>query len=78
MDLSKSFLLSKTIWGLVVTCVGTLLPVLVPGISTADVASFGQHVGLVVQDLMVYGGLVWAAYGRFVADTKLHVVLPAK
>ncbi len=76
MDLSKSVLMSKTYWGLACTVLGTLLPAFGVDISSADLTTFGSHVGAVVQDVLVYGGIAWAAYGRWKANKDLHILPP--
>lgn len=66
---SKMFLKSKTVIGVVIAALPTLLPALGVDFSAAD----GQFVSSSVDAIIQGVGSILALYGRFVAKDKLKV-----
>lgn len=78
MEDNKWFLKSKTIWGLVITTLGSFAPVAkVVGFdwpSDAEIGLIGETGYALLSGIATVGGLAWAFYGRIVAAVKLWVV----
>lgn len=66
---TKSFLTSKTLWGLVIAAVGALLSHFHVTLTDADVNGL-------TGDITEAAGILVAAYGRVVATQPLHVTSP--
>ena len=66
MDESKSFLLSKTFWGLVVSVAAMVCKQYGIEIDQAGIAN----------DALGFVGAAFALYGRFVAAKDLHIIKP--
>lgn len=67
--MNKFFLKSKTIIGILISALPTLLPALGFSFSVDDAQMVSTTVDAVVQA----GGLLLALYGRFVSDTKITI-----
>lgn len=64
----KSFIKSKTLWGLVITLIGTFVDLPVPAEEASTIL-----VDIADKGIEIFG-LVLAAYGRFTAKTALKVL----
>jgi len=65
MNDAKSFLLSKTLWGIVISALGSILPKV--GLMPFTEAGAGEVAGMIVT---VLGGL-FAIYGRVAAQKAI-------
>lgn len=68
-DQGKALLKSKTMLGLLVTLLGTVMPAIlaathVKGVSSSDAVDL-------IQQGLTFGGMAYAAYGRIVAKQKI-------
>lgn len=67
----KSIFLSKTLWGVLVAALPTVLGLF--GYKVADVAAFSAGADSLVDSGITLAGLALAAYGRFKATAALVV-----
>lgn len=65
MNDAKSFLLSKTLWGILISAAGAILPKI--GLMPFTDAGADEMAGLIVTIL----GAIFAVYGRIVAQKPL-------
>lgn len=69
----KNFFASKTIHGILAVVFAQLLPTLGPFIGITFTAADGQAIIGAVDEIMTALGLIYATYGRVVADTPLKL-----
>ena len=74
MNETKSLLQSKTLWGLVISLLPTVLGLF--HLHVTDAAAFAAGAQDIVDTVVTLGGAVFAAYGRIKATAALVVKAP--
>lgn len=70
MDITKTPLASKTIWGGLLSILGVALPVILKSVKLDDVIAPDDVTGLIGQ-IATVAGAVLAIYGRIAAKTRI-------
>jgi hypothetical protein len=70
---TKTFLQSKTLWGIVLMAVPTISKALGHEIAPTDAAGLVNSAQALVNDGLTFGGLVLAIWGRFSAAKPLKL-----
>lgn len=68
---AKNYLLSKTLWGLLITLIGTILEKYGYKISEEDSAFLSSSIVDFMSVLLTFGGIIIAAIGRIRATKVL-------
>lgn len=69
----KNFFASNTIRGILVVVFAQMLPVLGPIIGLSFTAADGQDIIAAADEIITAVGLLYATYGRIVADRPLNL-----
>ena len=67
----KSMLLSKTLWGVLIAALPTVLSLF--GYKVGDVVAFTEASNLILDNAVALGGSALAIYGRIVATKALVI-----